>query len=88
MRGECQPRVTMEKKRKKRSRDSVCRVGSFSLGFLVGPVEKPRLPAACVPVRVFSQMAADKQQPNMDLILLLAPVQLVILWFENTRDSG
>lgn len=76
------------KKKEKRSTDSVCRVGSFSLGFLVGPVEKPRLPAACVPVRVFSQMAADKQQPNMVLILLLAPVQLVILWFENTRDSG
>lgn len=69
------------KKKEKRSRDSVCRVGSFSSGFLVGPVEKPRLPAACVPVRVFSQMAADKQQLNMVLILLLAPVQLVILWF-------
>lgn len=54
--------------------------------FLVGPVEKPRLPAALVPGRVLSQMAAGKQQPNMVLILLLAPVQLVILWFENTRD--
>lgn len=72
----CQPRVTVEKKGKKWQ----------GLCVLVGPVEKPRLPAACVPVRVFSQMAADKLQLNMVLILLLAPVQLAILWFEDTRD--
>lgn len=63
-------------------------LGVSARGFLVGPVEKPCLPAAGVPVRVFSPKAADKQQLNMVLILLLAPVQLVILWFQNTRDCG
>lgn len=49
---------------------------------------KASSPSACVPVDVFSGMAVDKQQRNMVLILLLAPLQPVILWFENTRDLG
>lgn len=49
---------------------------------------KASSPTTCVPVHVFSGMAVDKQQRNMVLILLLAPLQPVILWFENTRDLG
>lgn len=51
-------------------------------------MEKPRLPQAVCASSCSSGMAANKQQHSMVLILLLAPLQLVILWFRNARDRG
>lgn len=66
---------------------TLCRAGSVTLG-LVGPMEKPRLPQSVCASSCSSGMAANKQQRSMVLILLLAPLQLVILWLGDARNWG
>lgn len=66
----------------------MCRVGSVAQGVCRGQWKSLVSHCVCVPVRVFSGMAVDKQQRNMVLILLLARLQPAMLRFESTRDSG
>lgn len=49
---------------------------------------KASSPTACVCQFMFSVEWQPTNSSNMVLILLLAPLQPVILWFENTRDMG
>lgn len=63
-------------------------LGSVAQGVCWGQWKSLVSHCVCVPVRVFSGMAVDKQQRNMVLILLLARLQPAMLRFESTRDLG